>query len=111
MTDAAFTVPANLLQAPPAAPVASGAPMGASEAAKRAAIHKTATDFEASFLSQMFNHMFDGVETEAPFGGGEGEKMFKSFLVEAFAKQTAKAGGVGLAASVQKEMLKMQGLN
>jgi flagellar protein FlgJ len=37
--------------------------------------------------------------------------MFKSFLTEAMAKKMAANGGIGLAASVQHEMLKMQGLN
>jgi Rod binding domain-containing protein len=37
--------------------------------------------------------------------------MFKSFLTEAMAKKMSAAGGVGVAASVQREMLKMQGLN
>ena len=103
--------PISLLQPMAAKPATAAAPMSAAESAKRAAIHKTATDFEASFLSQMLGHMFDGVETEAPFGGGAGEAMYKSFLTEAFAKQMAKSGGVGVAGDVQREMLKMQGLN
>ena len=104
--------PVSLLQPPVAKPGgAASAPMSASEIAKRAAIHKTAVDFEASFLSQMMAPMFEGVTTPAPFGGGEGEDAYKSFLTDAFAKQMAKSGGVGVAASVQREMLKMQGLN
>jgi Rod binding domain-containing protein len=43
-------------------------------------------------------------------GGGAGEDMFKSLLTEEMAKQVTKAGGIGVAAQVQKEMLKMQGL-
>lgn len=82
----------------------------ASELARRADIQKTAQDFEASFLSIMLAQMFEGVETEAPFGGGHGEKMFKSFMTEAFGKQMAKTGGIGIADVVAKEMLKLQGL-
>jgi peptidoglycan hydrolase FlgJ len=87
-----------------------GAPLNASDQAKRAAIKKTAQDFEASFLSTSLGSMFEGVNISAPFGGGEGEQAFKSFLNEAMAKQIVKAGGIGVAASVQREMLKMQGL-
>jgi Rod binding domain-containing protein len=58
-------------------------------------------------LQQMFE---SGDETAAPFGGGPGEKMFKSFMTEAIANKMVKTGGVGIAASVQREMLKMQGL-
>ena len=76
----------------------------------RSKIKQSAQNFEASFLSVMLAQMFKGVETDAPFGGGQGEEMFKSFFTDAVAKQVSKSGGVGLAASVEREMLKMQGL-
>jgi peptidoglycan hydrolase FlgJ len=75
-----------------------------------ATIDRTAKAFEASFLTTMFNSMFDGLSTAPPFGGGEGEQAFRSFLSEAMAKQVVKHGGVGVAHSVRREMLKMQGL-
>ena len=98
----ALAVNPALLQ-PPAA-------MSAAEMAKRGDIKTTAQKFEASFLSIMMQQMFAGVQTSAPFGGGAGEEMFKSFLTEAMAKQVTKAGGLGIAASVSHEMLKLQGL-
>jgi Rod binding domain-containing protein len=58
----------------------------------------------------MLQQMFEGLDTAAPFGGGQGEAMFRSVLTEAMAKQMARRGGVGIAAEVQREMLKMQGL-
>jgi Rod binding domain-containing protein len=76
-----------------------------------ARIRKAAQDFEASYLSNALSSMFAGIETSEPFGGGEGEAAFKSFLTEAYAKQISRAGGVGLADAVQKEILKMQGLD
>ena len=82
----------------------------AAELAKRGHIHQTAISFEASFLSSMFQTMFKSVTTSAPFGGGEGEEMWKSFLAEQMAKSTAKRGGIGIAKSVEREMLKLQGL-
>ena len=84
--------------------------MSASEAAKRLEIDKTAKKFEASFLNIMLQQMFDGVQTAAPFGGGPGEEMFKSFMTDAMASKMVQAGGVGVAASVSREMLKLQGL-
>lgn len=80
------------------------------EIAKRKQIAGAAEQFEASFLSTLVQQMFAGSEAEAPFNGGPGEDMFKSFLGEAVSKQMARAGGVGLAQDVQREMLKMQGL-
>ncbi len=82
----------------------------AAELAKRSQIKQTAHKFESSFLSVMLGQMFAGTDTPAPFGGGPGESMFKSFLTEAMANKMAASGGVGIAASVQREMLKMQGL-
>ncbi|MBW3559888.1 MAG: rod-binding protein [Proteobacteria bacterium] len=81
------------------------------DAAKtREQIKKTAKEFEAAFIGQMLNQMFEGVETAAPFGGGPGEQAFKSFLTEAVAKQMVAAGGLGLADDLQRDMLKLQGL-
>jgi peptidoglycan hydrolase FlgJ len=82
----------------------------AAELAKRGKIKATAEDFEASFLSIMLQQMFQGVQVDTPFGGGPGEEMFRSFMTDAMAKQMAKSGGVGVADSVAREMLKMQGL-
>ena len=73
-----------------------------------AQMRETAQAFEASFLAQMMKPMFEGLSTDGPFGGGQGEEMWRSFMVEAMAKQTARAGGVGLANQVLSEMLKMQ---
>ena len=80
------------------------------ELAKRGDIHKTAQKFEASFLSIMLQQMFEGTETAAPFGGGPGENMFKSFMTEAMANKMTKTGGVGVAPAIEREMLKLQGL-
>lgn len=84
----------------------------AAELARRGKIEATAREFEAQFLGVMFQQMFAGVgEGAGLFGGGPGEEMFKSFLTDAMAKQVVKAGGIGVAASVSREMLKLQGLN
>jgi len=80
------------------------------ELLKRGKIRETAQKFEASFLSVMMQSMTAGMKTPEIGGGGAGEDMFKSLLSEEMAKQVAKAGGIGVAAAVQKEMLKMQGL-
>jgi Rod binding domain-containing protein len=72
-------------------------------------VRKTAEDFEASFIAALLQPVFDALPTDGAFGGGQGEAAFRSFMVEAMAKQTARAGGVGLADTVQREMLRMQG--
>ena len=98
---ASAAIPVNLLR-PAAAP--TYAPTNAS----RAKIKSTAQAFEASFIGQMLQPMFEGLSTAPPFGGGEGEGAFRSFLVDAMAKQMAKAGGIGLAPTIEREMIRMQ---
>jgi Rod binding domain-containing protein len=68
----------------------------------------TAERFETSFLSQMLKPMFEGLETDGPFGGGQAEGTWRSFLIDAMAAQTVRAGGIGLADSVVAEMIRMQ---
>ncbi len=107
----AASVPVNLLTPTVSASTSTAnAPMSAAETAKRAQIHSTAQKFEASFLSVMMQSMTAGMKTPEIGGGGAGEDMFKSLLAEQMAQQVTKSGGVGIAASIQKEMLKMQGL-
>lgn len=71
-------------------------------------IRETAQDFEAVFLSQMMKPMFEGLSAEAPFGGGPGEDMWRSLMVDEYGKSVAKSGGIGIADAVMGEMLRMQ---
>lgn len=91
--------------------VSPAPPAGTPALVPTAKMRETAEAFEASFLSQMLKPMFEGLDTEGTFGGGEAEATWRSFLVDAMAKQTAKAGGIGLADDVMAEMMKMQELS
>ncbi|WP_309627831.1 rod-binding protein [Brevundimonas sp.] len=71
-------------------------------------MRETAEKFEASFLSQMLKPMFEGLSTDGPFGGGEAEGTWRSFMIDEMAKQTVRAGGIGLADTVVSEMIRMQ---
>ena len=71
-------------------------------------MRETAEKFEASFLSQMLKPMFEGIETDGPFGGGEAEGTWRSFMIDEMAKQTVRSGGIGLADTVVSEMIRMQ---
>ena len=71
-------------------------------------IKETAKEFEAVFLSQMFNHMFDGIKTDGPFGGGKGEEMFRGLLTQEYGKEMANNGGVGLSDDITRRMIEMQ---
>lgn len=69
---------------------------------------RAAQNFEAQFLSQMVEHMFTGIESDGMFGGGQGEEMFRSMMYDEFGKILARNGGVGIAAAVQRDLLKAQ---
>ena len=84
------------------------APQTTPRQAPTARMRETAEAFEASFLAQMLKPMFEGLKTDGMFGGGQGEETWRSFMIEAMAKQTVKAGGIGLADQVVAQMLKMQ---
>jgi Rod binding domain-containing protein len=75
----------------------------ASTAKARAA----AQDFEAVFLNAMFAPMFSGVG-EGPFSGGQAAKTWQGFLVDEYAKGFAKAGGIGIADTVYRELIAQQ---
>ncbi|MBX3488418.1 MAG: rod-binding protein [Parvibaculum sp.] len=69
---------------------------------------ETARDFEAQFVSVLLQPMFEGTGQDDAFGGGPGENMFRSLLVEQYGREMVKSGGIGLADVVYREMLKMQ---
>jgi Rod binding domain-containing protein len=88
------------------APLARTTPSRDAGAAAR--MRETAEAFEASFLSQMLKPMFEGLKTDGMFGGGHAEETWRGFMVEAMAKQTVQAGGIGLADQVVAQMIRMQ---
>ncbi len=71
-------------------------------------IRKTAEDFETMMISQMLRPMFAGLKTEAPFGGGHAEEMWRSVMIDELGKEMTKAGGIGVTDQVMREMIKMQ---
>jgi peptidoglycan hydrolase FlgJ len=71
-------------------------------------VRRVAEEFEAIFIAQMLAPMFDGIKTDGLGGGGMGEEMFRPLLIERYAEALSKAGGVGIADSVVREMLRMQ---
>ncbi len=102
-----------MLDSPSSLSTSSGADSAAAaipqaSASAVAAAHKTGEDFEAFFLSQSFENMFSGVKSDSTFGGGNGESVYRSLLLQEYSKVAAKSGGIGIASAVQKEILRMQ---
>ena len=71
-------------------------------------INAVAEDFEAFFVTMMMETMMSGIETNGPFGGGHGEKVFRSVLVQEYGKEAARQGEFGIADAVRKQLLKRQ---
>ena len=89
----------------------TGAMAGASgkiSAAQMASIDKTATDYEAGFVSAMLESMFAGVKTNKMFGGGSAEGMYRSLLNQEYGKAIAARGSLGIADAIKREMLHLQ---
>jgi Rod binding domain-containing protein len=73
-----------------------------------AAAGKSAKEFESVFISQFLGTMFSGIPTDGPFGGGQGEEMFRSMMVNEYGKSIESRGGFGLANAVTRQLLKHQ---
>ena len=92
---------------PALSPAATAALAGKTDAAGSRAAKATGQDFEAMFLNSMFQQMFSGVG-QGPFSGGQGANIWRSFLTDEYSKSFVKAGGVGIAAQVTRELLAHQ---
>jgi Rod binding domain-containing protein len=80
----------------------------ASPSSPQARMRAQAQTFEAQFLNSMFQHMYEGVGGDGPFGNSQGVGPWRSFLTDEYAKIFAKSGGVGIADAVYKQMLARQ---
>jgi Rod binding domain-containing protein len=87
---------------------ALSAPSVPATTSNKAKARANAIEFEAMFLSSMFNQMFTGIDGEGPFGGGDKAGVWRSFLADEYAKSFAKAGGIGIADHVYRALLVQQ---
>jgi flagellar protein FlgJ len=94
---------------PALSPAATAALAGRANAAAGQAAKAKASgeDFEAMFLNSMFQQMFSGVG-QGPFSGGPGANIWRSFLTDEYSKSFVKAGGIGIAPVVTRELLAQQ---
>lgn len=75
---------------------------------REAQLRHAAEEFEAVFLAQMMAPMFEGLDTDGLGGGGMGEEIFRPMLIERYADALSQAGGVGIADSIVREMMRLQ---
>jgi peptidoglycan hydrolase FlgJ len=69
---------------------------------------RVAEEFEAVFLAQLIEQMMGESTQSEMFGGGPGESAFRGMLNEEYAKVMARAGGIGLADDLAREIMRLQ---
>jgi len=67
---------------------------------------KVAREFEAMFVSMMLKSMRETVGKESLTGGGRGEETFRSLLDQEYANAAVEGGGIGLARSIERELVR-----
>lgn len=93
----------------PGAPLPmSAAPASRDADPRHAEMRRVAEEFEGIFLAQMMAPMFEGIQTDGLGGGGIGEETFRPMLIQQYAEALSKAGGVGIADAVMRELMRMQ---
>jgi len=74
----------------------------------KTAVREAAEEFEAVFLNTMLQNMFTGLEEGGTWGNGPGADAWQSQLIDEYARTIAETGGIGLADSVERELLALQ---
>ena len=88
--------------------VSAGAIPQSAKTQNAAEARKTGEEFEAFFMTQMLEHMFKDIPTDGYFGGGYGEGVYRSFMLQEYGRVLAKAGGLGIADMVSRELITLQ---
>lgn len=76
--------------------------------ANAVAAEKAAKEFEGVFVGEFLGQMFEGIPTDGPFGGGEGEAMFRSLMLDQYGNEIAGRGGFGLSDAITRALLSHQ---
>jgi Rod binding domain-containing protein len=101
-------MPASLIAALGTAGSGATAVASAKQTLSHEKIKAVSNDFESVFLNNMLEEMFAGVGEDDPFGNTEGAATWRSLQVEEFGRAISRAGGIGLAAHVERQLLALQ---
>jgi flagellar protein FlgJ len=63
-----------------------------------------AKELEGVFLSVIIEPMFSEGKNSDLYGGGNGQGIFRTLMIQEYGKMLAEAGGVGLAAGIVKQL-------
>ena len=70
-------------------------------------IKSAAESFEAVFLFEILQSMYNTVEI-GEFSGGSSENIYRSMMNEEIAKSISKNGGIGISKAIYNEIIKSQ---
>ncbi|WP_353861623.1 rod-binding protein [Azospirillum formosense] len=90
-------------------PLSTTAPTTKPAALDPAAARKAGQEFEALMVGQMLESMFAGVETGSAFGGGQGERTWRGFMLQEYGKAIAEAGTLGIGRMVEADVARLYG--
>jgi peptidoglycan hydrolase FlgJ len=78
---------------------------------REAKAHGAAQSFEATFVQNMLENMTSGLGSDGPLGSGQaGGGAWRGFLLDEMSRgiSKSKAGGLGIAPQVYREMMRLQ---
>jgi flagellar protein FlgJ len=82
---------------------------GSGSSPSLAKAHKSAEDFASFFMSQSLESMYANVSTDSMFGGGNGEEVYRSLLLQEYGKIAIQSGsGRNIVDAVQAQILRLQ---
>ena len=73
-----------------------------------AGARKSAENFTSFFISQSLESMYSEVSPNSMFGGGQGETVYRSLMLQEYGKVVSRADGLGIVDAVQREILRLQ---
>ncbi|UUX50492.1 rod-binding protein [Nisaea acidiphila] len=77
----------------------------------REEVRRAAEEFESIFVSQMLGHMFKGLDSGGMFGGGHAEGIYRDLMIDEYGKQVVSSGGIGIADTIERQLLALQEVN
>ena len=78
-------------------------------AAQEEIIHKKAKEYESVLIAKMLDQAVPKGEDSMLFGGGQANSVYRSLLIDEYAKAMSDGGGLNLADKLTEEMLQMSG--
>ncbi len=73
-------------------------------------VNESAKEFEAVFIAEMMKPMFEGIKVDELFGGGKGEEIFRSMMIQEYGKEIASLDIIGIQNQVKSKLIELQEL-